>query len=49
MKFASDDDGDDQDDPDGVDHVMTTIIGTVWGRQGAQCFLSLCFKPPSQL
>lgn len=50
MKSASDDDGDDdQDAPDGADLIMTTIIGAVWARHGAQRFLSLRFKPPHNL
>lgn len=43
MTFASDgDDDDDDNDEDGVDPVMTSTIGKVWGRQGAQRNLSPC-------
>lgn len=40
MTFASDDD--DDNDEDGVDHVMTSTIGKVWARQGAQRIQSPC-------
>lgn len=44
MKFASEDDGDDNGADDvvadaaGVDHAMTSTAGEIWARLGAQRF-----------